>query len=49
MQRTLKFSFGTTIGIFSGGPRFDKTAANVMSYLKKHSNNSVSFVGVIGD
>ena len=46
MQRTLKFSFGTTIGLFSGGPRYDRAAAQIVEQLQKASNNSVSFVGI---
>lgn len=45
MQRTLKYLFGTTVGIFSGGSKYDKATAQIMSYLKQKSNNSVSFVG----
>lgn len=45
VQRALKFNFGTTIALFSGGPQHEKLAGEIIQNLQKASNNSVSFVG----
>jgi hypothetical protein len=47
IQRSLRFNFGTTIALFSGGPQHDRLAGEIIENLKKTSNNSVSFVGKI--
>lgn len=44
-RKALRFNFGTTVALFSGGPQHEKLAAQVIENLKKASNNSVSFVG----
>jgi len=45
VQRTIRFSFGTTVALFSGGLQHEKLAGEVIENIKKASNNSVSFVG----
>ena len=44
-RKALRFNFGTTVALFSGGPQHEQLAAQVIQNLKKASNNSVSFVG----
>lgn len=44
-KKALRFNFGTTIALFSGGPQHEKLAAQVIENLTKASNHSVSFVG----
>lgn len=44
-----RFCFATTIGIFSGHPRFDKQTAQIIDALKAQSKDKLEFVGIIGD
>ena len=45
---TTRFGFAT-IGIISGHPRFDKTAARIIDTLSAQSREPLNFVGVIGN
>lgn len=49
-MKIIRSRFGfATIGIISGHPRFDKTAARVIDCLAAQSKEPVDFIGVIGN